>query len=124
MIENRYLIYFSGKTHPHMDADTVKGNLVLYLNISEEKANRLFKGGAVLLKRCATLTEAQLLAEKFDRAGAICSIQDSRQSDVMANQKGSEESSLVRLLKSFTPGVKREGGSWMNKMKKPFSSSK
>lgn len=102
MSEHRYLVIFTGKTKPGVDASTVKSNLVLSMGISDAKAEALVQMGRKLLKRCATSVEAQVLAEKFEQAGILCEVRDGGMGEAnMAVQTGGE-SSLVRALKSFS----------------------
>ena len=107
MSEKPYNVVFTGKYHPTVDLETVKSNLILGLNMPEDKVLRLLsRKGEVLLKRCATVGEAQLLVEKFDTAGAICLIREAGASMEAANNG---ESSLVRLLKSFSGAGSKDG---------------
>lgn len=108
MSENRYLVIFTGKTKPGVDTTTVKSNLVLSMGISDAKAAALVNMGRKLLKRCATAVEAQVLAEKFEQAGILCEVRDGGMGETnMAVQTGGE-SSLVRVLKSFSSSTDKE----------------
>ena len=102
MSDKRYLVFYTGRVKPGLDIDTVKSNLVLSLGIADAKAQLLLDGGRKLLKRCATSVDAQVLAEKFDQAGILCDVCDGVKG---VNNQGVEsggESSLVRVLKSFS----------------------
>lgn len=102
MSEKRYLVIFTGKIKSGVDHETVKSNLVLSLGLSDSKANALLKMGRKLLKRCATAVEAQVLIEKFEQVGIVCEVRDGGMGEAnMAVQTGGE-SSLVRVLKSFS----------------------
>lgn len=102
MSNKRYLVIFTGKINPGVDAETVKSNLVLSLGLSDTKADALLKMGRKLLKRCATAVEAQVLTEKFDQVGIVCEVRDGGMGEAnMAVQTGGE-SSLVRVLKGFS----------------------
>jgi len=100
--EKRYQLIYTGKMKPGLSADTVISNLVLSMGISESKAGRLLDGERKVLKRCSSSVEAQVLAEKFDQAGIVCVVRDSGGSTNPGAEAGGE-SSLVRLLKNFSP---------------------
>lgn len=105
MNEKRYQVIYTGKLKPGLDTDTVRSNLVLSLGISEVKAKRLLECGTVVLKRCSSSVEAQVLVEKFDQAGVVCAVR-SGSGGVAAVNPGAEaggESSLVRMLRQFSP---------------------
>lgn len=98
MSSKRYHVIYTGKTYTHMDVNTIVSNVVLMMNITTEKANKLISGGRLLLKRFDTLAEAQSLVDRFDEAGLICGIYDSA-----ANMQAgdSERSSILTTLKGF-----------------------
>lgn len=105
MNDKRYQVIYTGKLKPGLDVDTVRSNLVLSLGISEVKAKRLLESCAVVLKRCSSSVEAQVLVEKFDQAGVICAVRNTSGGMAAANP-GAEaggESSLVRMLRQFSP---------------------
>jgi hypothetical protein len=106
--DNRYAVIFTGQLKPDATTQVVVSNLVLDMGLPQEKVVRLLKMGQVVLKRCATMPEAQRLAEKFDRAGAVCIIEDrlARESAV-AQSSVSGESSLVRFLSKFIPSSRQ-----------------
>jgi hypothetical protein len=120
MSEKRYIVMFTGKTKPGVDTETVKSNLVLSLGLSDAKAAALLQAGRKLLKRCATSVEAQVLAEKFDQAGILCEVRDAGMGEAnMAVQTGGE-SSLVRVLKSFSSSPEKESNpSLLTRLIKP-----
>lgn len=107
MSEKRYQVFYTGKIKPGLEVETVRSNLVLSMGIAESKARVLLEGGRKLLKRCATSVDAQVLADKFEQAGVICDVCDGIRGSETAVETGSE-SSLVRVLKSFSPAA--EGG--------------
>jgi len=111
MSESRYSVIFTGQLKPELLADTVISNLVLDIGLDQQKAVRLLQQGRVVLKRCETIVEAQRLAEKFDRSGAICIIEDRFARDSAAGQAGSGESSLVKLINKFIPSSRPAGSS-------------
>lgn len=117
MIDKRYQLIQTGKLKPGLDADTVKSNLILSMGISESKAERLLEKETRLLKRCATSVEAQVLAEKFDQAGLVCVVRDGGGSSNPGVQSGGE-SSLVRLLKTFTPTPDSDSPSLLRRLVK------
>jgi hypothetical protein len=125
MSEKRYLVIFTGKIKPGVDADAVKSNLVLSLGLSDAKADALLKMGRKLLKRCGTSVEAQVLAEKFDQVGILCDVRDGNMGEAnMAVQTGGE-SSLVRVLKSVSSGPDGENSSsLLTRLIKPGSRRK
>lgn len=102
MSEKRYLVFYTGRTKPGIELATVKSNLVLSLGISDTKANILLDGGRRLLKRCASSVDAQILAEKFDQNGLICEVCDALKGGNNPGVETGGESSLVRVLKSFS----------------------
>ena len=104
MSEKRYLVFYTGRTKPGVDLSTVKSNLVLSLGISDIKANILLDGGRRLLKRCVTSVDAQILAEKFDQNGLVCEVCDGIKGISNPGVEAGGESSLVRVLKSFSTG--------------------
>jgi hypothetical protein len=79
-----YAVVFTGEIVSSLDIDTVKSNLVLSTGISDAKAADLFGRGEVLLKRFATTADAELLADVFFNAGAICEVRDTRLSSKSA----------------------------------------
>lgn len=109
MSDNRYSVIFTGQLKPDATAQMVIGNLVLDIGLPQEKVVQLLRKGRVVLKRCGTMVEAQRLAEKFDRAGAVCVIEDRlAREHAMANSV-SGESSLVRFISKFIPSSYRQG---------------
>lgn len=125
MSEKHYLVIYTGKTKPGVATDTVKSNLVLSMGLSDAKADALMNMGRKLLKRCATSVEAQVLAEKFDQAGILCEVRDGGMGEAnMAVQTGGE-SSLVRVLKSFSSTADKESNpSLFSRLIKPGSRRK
>jgi hypothetical protein len=119
MIDKRYQLIQTGKLKPGLDADTVKSNLILSMGISESKAERLLENETRLLKRCATSVEAQVLAEKFDQAGLVCVVRDGGGgSGSNPGVQSGGESSLVRLLKTFTPTPDSDSPSLLRRLVK------
>jgi hypothetical protein len=110
MSDNRFAVIFTGQLKPEATPQVVISNLVLDMGLSPEKATRLLKMGHVVLKRCSSISEAQRLAEKFDRAGAICIIED-RLDSAPPLPGASGESSLVRFLSKFIPSSRQGRGS-------------
>ena len=108
MSDKRYLVFYTGKTKPGLDIETVRSNLVLSMGIADSKAQLLLDGGRKLLKRCATSVDAQVLAEKFDQAGVICEVFDGMKGVSNPGVEAGGESSLVRVLKSFSSGSDSE----------------
>jgi hypothetical protein len=109
MSESRYSVIFTGLLKPELTAETVTSNLVLDIGLEHQKAIMLLRQGRVVLKRCDTVVEAQRLAEKFDRSGAICIIEDRLTRDGASGQVGSGESSLVKLINKFIPASRQTG---------------
>lgn len=108
MSDKRYAVIFTGKLKPEASHQVVVSNLVLDLGIPEEKVVRMLKMGRVVLKRCSAISEAQRLAEKFDRAGACCEIEDRLERDsAVSHSNASGESSLVRFLSKFIPSSRQ-----------------
>lgn len=103
MSDSRYSVIFTGKIKPELSVETVTSNLVLDIGLAPEKAGLLLRQGRVVLKRCDTVVDAQRLAEKLDRAGAICIIEDRLTRDEASSQASSGESSLVKLINKFIP---------------------
>lgn len=110
MNDGRYSVIYTGKLKPEMSVETITSNLVLDIGLNQEKAVMLLRQGRVVLKRCDTIVEAQRLAEKFDRSGVICLIEDRFARDGVNVQGGSGESSLVRLINKFIPSSSRQVG--------------
>lgn len=94
-----------------MSVETVTSNLVLDIGLEHNKAVLLLRQGRVVLKRCDTIVDAQRLAEKFDRSGAICLIEDRFARDSSTSQASSNESSLVKLINKFIPASRQSGSS-------------
>lgn len=103
MSDKRYHVVFSGKLVPGKNPSTVQSNLVLDIGMSEEKAELLLSGQRKVLKRLPTISEAQRLAEKLERAGIICVIEDHAVDGRAAAEQGSGESSLITLINRFKP---------------------
>jgi len=111
MSESRYSVIFTGQLKPELSAETVTSNLVLDIGLDQQKAVMLLRQGRVVLKRCDTVVEAQRLAEKFDRSGAICIIEDRLTREGASAPAGSGESSLVKLINKFIPSGRHSGSS-------------
>ncbi|HEY0635352.1 MAG TPA: hypothetical protein VGE00_08220 [Gammaproteobacteria bacterium] len=107
MNDNRYAVIFTGHLKPELSAETVTSNLVLDLGLAEQKVQQLLRMGRVVLKRCGTVVEAQRIAEKFDRSGIICIIEDRLTRDLATQPNSSGESSLIRLINKFIPSASR-----------------
>ncbi|MCW8827870.1 MAG: hypothetical protein OQK94_02310 [Gammaproteobacteria bacterium] len=104
MNDKRYQVIYTGRLKPGLDADTVKSNLVLLLGIDEVKAAKLLQSGPLLLKRCNSAVEAQVLAEKFEQAGILCGVHNGvAGSDSNPGVEAGGESSLVRMLRHVSP---------------------
>jgi len=101
MSDKRYQLIYAGKLVPGVDAETAKCNLILTMGISEDKAARLITDEPRLLKHCATVVEARVLAEKFEQAGVVCLVRDC--SGAHGIESGSE-SSLMTLLNNTSHG--------------------
>ena len=113
--DKRYQLIYTGKLKPGLDTATVKSNLVLSMGISESKAERLLDDKRKVLKNCASSVEAQVLADKFDQAGIICVVRDAGgRGNPGAETSG--ESSLVRLLKNFSPAQNGESPSLFKRL--------
>ncbi|MGM0593856.1 MAG: hypothetical protein ACQETD_04900 [Pseudomonadota bacterium] len=117
MSEKRYQIFYTGKLHPGQARDTVKSNLVLFLGISEAKAERLLTDEPKVLKRCDSAVEAQTLLERFDGAGIDCVVRDTGGGQNPGDESGSE-SSLVRLLKTFSTDEGNDSPSLLRRLVK------
>jgi hypothetical protein len=102
MSDKRYLVFYTGRTKPGVDIETVKSNLVLSMGIAEGKAHTLLNGGRKLLKRYATSVEAQVLADKLELAGVICDVCDGVKGVSNTAVEAGSESSLVRVLKNIS----------------------
>ena len=126
MSEKRYLVFYTGRTKPGVDHSTVKSNLVLSLGISDSKAKILLDGGRRLLKRCASSVDAQVLAEKFDQNGLLCEVCDGISGVSNPGVEAGSESSLVRVLKSFSSSSSddEENSSVFSRLVKTSSSRK
>lgn len=73
-----YHVIFTGALVPGMERKAVMSNLVLEVGLSEEKAKNLLTQQQVLLKRYETEPDAKRLADKFQRAGLHCVVDDRR----------------------------------------------
>lgn len=104
MSDNRYHVIFTGELAPGMDKKTVMSNLVLSVGLSEEKANNLLGRSRLLLKRCATSSDAKRLADKFQQAGAVCIIVDHGE-----GYHGGEDSqsALVSIFSKFSRSTEK-----------------
>lgn len=110
MSDNRYSVICTGQVKPGMSVETVVSNLVLDIGVNQDKAVVLLRQGRVVLKRCDTLVEAQRLAEKFDRSGVICQIEDRLARETASAHASNGESSLVKLINKFIPSSSRQAG--------------
>jgi hypothetical protein len=81
---------------------------VLDIGLSEAKARALLGMSRVVLKRFSTAAEAQRLAEKFERAGALCNVENHALTAGRREQAASGESSLITIINKFKPGFRRE----------------
>lgn len=111
MSDNRFSVICTGQLKPEMSVETVTSNLVLDIGLTPQKAVALVQQGRVVLKRCDTIVEAQRLAEKFDRSGIICMIEDRLARECVGTQSDSGESSLVKLINKFIPSSRTSGAS-------------
>jgi len=108
MSDYRYYVICTGQLKPGMSMGTAISNLVLDIGLEQQKATALLKQGRVVLKRCDIMADAQRLAEKFDRSGVICFIEDRHAGDGGVSLNNSGESSLVRLISKFIPSSSRQ----------------
>lgn len=107
MSDYRYYVICTGQLKPGVAPGTAISNLVLDIGLEQQKATMLLKKGRVVLKRCDTMADAQRLAEKFDRSGVICFIEDRLALEGVGTQNNNGESSLVRLISKFIPSSSR-----------------
>ncbi len=110
MSDKRYELVYTGKLQPGMDAETVKSNLILSVGIGEDKAARLVESEPKLLKHYANAVEAQVMAEKLERAGIVCVVRDRDHHD-SDNSKSGNESILMSLLKKQAFSAEEESHS-------------
>lgn len=115
MSEKRYHVVYTGRLVPGTDSVSAKSNLIIDTGLSEDKAERLIKQKRVLLKRFPTVTEAQRMAEEFERAGLICVIEDHSAAIGDAAGQGSGESSLVTLMHKIIPTTRKERSASKNR---------
>jgi hypothetical protein len=108
MSDNQFHVIFTGRLIAGMDKATVMSNLVLDIGLSEAKARALLGMSRVVLKRFPTASEAQRLAEKFERAGAVCLVEDRGSRAGRREQPASGESSLITIISKFKPVSRRE----------------
>lgn len=108
MSEKRYHVVYTGRLVPGTDATSAKSNLIIDTGLSEDKADKLIKQKRVLLKRFASVPEAQRMAEEFERAGLVCVIEDGAAGQSDAAGQGSGESSLITLMHKFIPPTRKE----------------
>lgn len=118
MSDKRYQVIYTGKLKPGLDAETAKSNLILSMGIAEGKAARLVEtSDRLVLKRCSSSVEAQVLAEKFDQAGLVCAVRNIGGGANPGMESGGE-SSLVRLLKNFSPSQENDSPSLFRRLVK------
>lgn len=97
MTSKPFKIVFSGEIMPNLEIETVKSNLVLMLDIPPEKVERMFTGEEIVIKRLATLAEAQIRQQKLEKAGAICHIRHPG-NDRKEPKKTTERKNIVRKV--------------------------
>ncbi|MFU8839011.1 MAG: hypothetical protein ACNA75_11990 [Thiohalomonadaceae bacterium] len=97
MTSNSYAVVYTGISSQQVDRETVVGNLVLELKISEAKARALLDSPNRMLKRFDNPVDAQRLLDCLERAGVTASLQYPQ---VIADlgKKTEGESTLFRLL--------------------------
>ncbi len=109
MSNKRFCVISTGKLVAGADVETVKSNLILDIGLTDEKVAKLLNGTRVVLKRLPTAVEAQRLAERFERAGMLCVIED--QNPGLGGQQSSGESSLITIVNRFISASRRNGAS-------------
>lgn len=105
MSTKRFQVVYTGRCVSGMDASTVASNLVLDVGVSEEKARALLQMPHAVLKRFASVSDAQKMVAKLERAGLVCAIVDTAPDRDENSTAG--ESMLVSFLSKFTPLKKK-----------------
>lgn len=88
-----YKIIFFGEVKANHDVDSVKNNLVLMLDLSPDRVEKMFSGKKIVIKRSETLAEAQVRQIKLEKAGIICHIEKKGH-----RKKGRQEESILGKL--------------------------
>ncbi len=116
MSDTRFHVVFTGKIRPGTTEDTVKSNLALALNLTQEKVTRLFHGGEVLIKRTGDFHAAQLIAERFSQQGALCHIIDTEQSTAGGEADYGDSSVISRLVTGDEAANAPHKRSWLKRL--------
>ena len=82
-----------------MDVETVKSNLLILLNLPGDKLDRMFCDKEVAIKHCASASDAERIAQRFNDAGAQCYVTDRLNKSQNPGKESTSTSSLSRLLK-------------------------
>ena len=75
MAEQKYKLVFYGRIEKDRDLDTVKKRLCALLNVTESRADELFSGKAVELKRDIDRETALRYQRAVEDTGALCAIE-------------------------------------------------
>jgi len=74
MSQEKYRVVFKGKISESANQDDVKKKLAKILKMTDEKAEKLFSGKAIVIKKNAGLEVCKKIQAAFKKAGAICVI--------------------------------------------------
>ena len=74
MSQDKYRVIFKGEISESASKDDVKAKLAKVLKMTEEKAEKLFSGKPVVIKKNANLETCKKIQAVFKKAGAVCVI--------------------------------------------------
>jgi len=76
MSDARYRVVFSGEVEADATVDEVKAKLAKLFKMSDAQTEKLFGGGQKVIKKNAGLEICQKTQAAFQRAGAICTVEE------------------------------------------------
>lgn len=81
MITKSYRLIFEGRIVPGREIEEVRRNLRSLFNIDDDRIERLFAGQPILIKKDVDYETALKYKDAFERAGAICRLEETEESD-------------------------------------------
>ncbi|KPA18941.1 membrane protein containing TM2 domain protein [Candidatus Magnetomorum sp. HK-1] len=74
MSQEKYRVIFKGKISESANQDEVKKKLAKILKMTDEKAEKLFSGKPIIIKKNADLEACKKIKAVFKKAGAVCAV--------------------------------------------------
>lgn len=102
---HNYQVVFSGAIQRGNSIDEVKRAIATALRLTMEKTDTLFSGRKLVLKRTATLDQAEAFVRLFANAGAIASVESANGTPVVGTSAGAGPTSASRPLPAIATSL-------------------